>query len=301
MGATIRVPYFDVSTVKKVSNGYGVGTVVPKGASLLGEGEFGQAFKITPRQARGLVDHLDTHLRGVWSMPRGTGHIVLKVLKIAGGDVHKALTNGLRELYIQWHLSTAPAKTVHGNVFDVKRYVPTPYFGGFVRATREFLICMKMQPGTTLLNANKLKNKNQYLEIERAYISMLLNNVLYVDFHEANIMVTDDGDVYVIDFGGALLLSDSFKTKKETEQFRRRLRQFLRYWPNHVTYFSQRKHINEQLMANNGQRAKIEKTLSIFSKAASGTLSNVRGMINAKRRHINVPNIVGRNKNIVYK
>ena len=313
-GKRLRVPYFDVRAVRnatnstnasKASKGKASRTVVPKDAVLLGRGEFGKALRISPRQARDLVDRLDARVRGVWSLPRSTpnggpsDHVVLKVIEVKA-DVLRTLTNALRELYIQWHLSTAPAKRVHGNVFDVKKYVPTPYFGGYVPSTKEFVICMKMQPGETLKNAGVIRNKDQYLDVERAYISMLLNNVLYVDFHEGNVMVTRDGDVRLIDFGGAVLLSDAFPTKSDAKNFRRRLRRFLASWPHRTTYVAQRKHLNERLLFDFDSLDRVEKTLGIVAKTATSTLADVRGMIRESRRD-NVRNLLARNAPVQYR
>jgi len=289
----VRVPYFDVSKVKNIRSG--TGTVVPSGATVIGSGEYGRVYRVTPLSVRKLDDILDHHLRGVWSLPRGD-HVVLKVMKPPANGTRQWVIMMLRELFIQFHLSTAPSKTVHGKIFNVKKYVPTPYFGGYVPSTGEFIICMKLQAGVQLFNAT-LRNKRQYLEIERAYLSMLLNNVVHMDFHDGNVMVTRDGGVHLVDFGGAVLLSDTFRRKSEYAAFKRQLHQFLKHWPERVTYATN--DLNYRIMSNLNTREAVENELGgLVSKSAAAELSEMRSKLQNRQ---NARNLSSRKMRIHYK
>ena len=296
----LRVPYFDVATVRntRLNRNKMKGTINPAGSNdQIGTGAFGRVYVISPAAAKDLVEHLDGHLRGVWSLPRKGTKIVLKIMRAPNDDVRLWLTNALRELFIQHHLATAPAKMVHGKVFDAKKYVPTPYFGGYVRSTGEFIICMKLQPGVPVKN-RLIRNKAQYLDIERAYIAMLLNNVLHVDYHDGNVMVTPDGGVHLVDFGGAVLLSDTFRGRTDLALFKKKLRAFLAHWPTRATFVSQARHVNQSRLDDFDVMMWVEDQLGIVSQSASSTLLDMRGRIekandarnlNARRATIHYP------------
>lgn len=285
----LRIPYFDVSKVSETSiNTRGNKRVnsltsVFKTGRALGSGQFGTVYTATGNDASIILDHIDTYYRGEWHKVAGKSTVVVKIMKSPEerNKVQTWLKNALRELYIQHHLSSAPKKVIKGKTFDVKKYVPTPYFGGYVRSTREFVIVMKMQPGKTLENSQYLRNKNHYLSIERAYISMLLNNVLHLDFHAGNIMVTDDGSIHLIDFGGAVLLSDVLPSA-ELKSFKRRLYVFVKMWPEITTYATQAKNINHTILKNINLSLALENQLNLWPQSASDTLTEMRGFISRR-------------------
>jgi len=271
------IPNFDTQFIADIpSNKKVLPSIIGPSTKRLGSGQFGSVYSIPPKQARRYVDLLDSHYRGYWSLPRGTTNVVIKVMTAPESGTRKWLRNALRELYIQYHLSTAPSKTVYKKHFDIKKYVPTPYYGGYVRSSRQFILCMKMQPGQPLRNTT-LSNKKQYLEIERAYISMLLNNVVHVDFHSGNIMVSEDGSINLVDFGGAVLLSDVMAAP-QLKVFKKKLDRFITFWPEHTTYINQRKSINEAII-NINTLLNLENELNIVAQPASSTLMNMRGQL----------------------
>jgi serine/threonine protein kinase len=283
-----RIPYFDVSKVSHTNNNTkattrsSIGTILT--GKQLGSGQFGTVYQVAGKDAAGLLDHVDTVYRGSWKTPPSGKSVVVKIMKAPDTNTRLWLKNALRELYIQYHLSVAPSKVIKGKTFDVKKYVPQPYFGGYVRSSREFVIVMRMQPGKTL-NSHHLKNKDHYLQIERAFISMLLNNVVHMDFHAGNIMVTDDGNIHLIDFGGAMLLSDVIP-KLKLKPFKKRLYRFISLWPKYTTYVTQAKNINHAIFnfsLDNENR--ISNELGIWPQSPSNTMLEMRGMIQ-KRNNI---------------
>ena len=291
----LRVPYFDMSKISSVNRNdkANKGSITTNfRGTVLGAGQFGTVYKSDPKEASILLDHIDTYYRGVWrkvNCTKGVNKVVVKVMKAPRGNVQGWLKNALREMYIQHHLSKAPAKVIKGKTFDVKRYVPEPFFGGYVRSTREFIIVMKMQPGKPLQNRQFLRNKQHYLEIERAYISMLLNNILHVDFHAGNIMVTEDGHIHLIDFGGSVLLSDVLP-KIKVKPFKQRLYRFISMWPEHTTYVGQAKNLNHTIL-DLGVEEALEDELNIWPQSASNTMLEMRGFVQKKN---NIKNLSSR-------
>jgi serine/threonine protein kinase len=286
------IPYFDHTLIQDIPSIKKTHSIIDPSWKRLGNGAFGSVFAIDAKHARQQVDLLDSHYRGFWSLPRGDNTVVLKVMKAPDSGGRKWLRNALRELYIQYHLSTAPSKKVHNKQFDVKKYTPTPYFGGYIRSSREFIICMKMQPGKPLSNST-LRSKRQYLEIEKAYISMLLNNVLHIDFHSGNVMVSEDGSIHLVDFGGAVLLTDVM-TPAQLQALKTKLHTFISFWPEHTTYVNQRKTINETII-NINTLLNLENELNIVAQSASGTLLDMRGLLRNKK---DIQNLISRRLNV---
>jgi serine/threonine protein kinase len=289
----LRVPYFDETKITKfkideVNTKRSIATRLPFG-KLLGSGEFGRVYAVSGKFASSLLDHVDTMYFGKFKQVPAGKTVVVKLMQAPEKNVQLWLKNAMRELFIQQHLSKAISKVIQGKTFDVKKYVPQVYFGGYIRSSREFIIAMELQPGKTLLDVQSLANKKHYLEIERAYISMLLNNVVHMDFHSGNVMIDDDGNIHLIDFGGAVLLSDVLTTSK-LKKFKKRLYKFISYWPKHTTYVTQARNINHFIFNLNLETA-LENEIQIWPQSASNSMMNMRAMI---QKLDNISNLTSR-------
>jgi len=252
----------------------------------LGSGQFGAVYEVDRETVNQVFDLVHPVFRSDrrLSIPART-RIAAKVLRPGDQSLSETqwLRNAMRELKIQQMLSFAKPIRKQGKVFDVSKYIPTAYFGGYVPSTGEFVIVMKLVSGKqvgTGAGFHQVKNRHQYLDIEKAWISLLLNNVLNLDFHIGNMMVTPKGQLYVIDFGAAVLLSDTMSPDK-LASFKKRLNRFLTLWPKHTTYFHHG--LNSSLAMNLGDDGLNQ--LNVWTRTAKEGLGNARSSI-AKRNDV---------------
>jgi hypothetical protein len=124
-----------------------------------------------------------------------------------------------REFETMRRLSTARPIGIRDKIFDISAHVPKAFMGGYDRKTQTFFVVMTRSLGRTIdtmtsRGRNKTVSPLAAVVVERAVLSLFLNNTVHTDLHPGNIMV-DETDpknprVTIIDFERALRMPEEF-------------------------------------------------------------------------------------------
>jgi serine/threonine protein kinase len=201
--------------------------VIPKTASTIGKGAYGEAYKIQ----YDLTFH--NKLKSIWNLVTGKvfldfpnigSDVVIKIMVQKPRDTDKGFFDeAIKENTIHKNLSESPSCALVPNVNPVciSDYIPKFYLSFIIMGDKQ-----EYKSVTVMKSAGELRLKdvirdisqekllNLYLQVERAVCSLWLAGYAHADLHSSNIMVKQDGtNPKIIDFGFGVTLPNTFKIK----------------------------------------------------------------------------------------
>ena len=125
-------------------------------------------------------------------------------------EVNGIVWEASREFDIMKKLNAARPVTIGNKKFDVRQYVPKPFFLAYWPTLRVFAIGMSLSPGKTFNNVHREGvdlGASILVTIEKAFLAMWFQGVIHTDLHGGNLLLNPlTGQVSIIDFGRAMRL-----------------------------------------------------------------------------------------------
>ena len=164
-------------------------------------------------------------LQGVPENPPSNTKMIVKFnLLVVQSMSRTAAKEYAMETTAMQRLGGAPPAVIGGVVFEPTKVVPVLYDARYITMYGTHVLCMSRASGKTLNTFKKTLTAYDVAALEKATLTMWLGGVAHSDYHFGNILLDRSSRtnpiITIIDFGRAVLLSESVKKKvaKEIER-----------------------------------------------------------------------------------